>query len=139
MAVTFAWGDGLFLFLSIKRAPLLKNAAAFFDPISAFIFSARAHCPILSFTRKSHFFTHKKAPVPTERASCRILFLFPYTCEMTLDCFSVLIQPFFTSLNPSAIKGHFCTFLVSNIFLTSLSFESLNESSFPHPALLRRV
>ena len=52
---------------------------------------------------------------------------------MTLDCFIFSIFVFLHKLRSSAIKGHFCSILVSNIILcTSLS----SDSAFGCPPLL---
>ena len=49
---------------------------------------------------------------------------------MTLDCFILSIFVFLYKLRSSAIKGHFCWILLSNIILTSLSSDSLGFSAF---------
>ena len=58
--------------------------------------------------------------------------------EMTLDCFIFAIYVFVRDFNQSAIKGHFCAFLVSSIFLTSLSTDLTSHFS-DQPLLVVRL
>jgi len=76
-----------------------------------------------AFVLPSIFQNKKKRPP----ALCRILH--PKT-EMTLDCFIFSILVFLYKLGSSAVKGHFHSFLVSNIILcTSLSIDLARLSS----------